>query len=214
MATLSPRWVVERWEAGMGRRIVWTLWFAAALCAASVTTAAAQAPTTGFSSSFEASDLAPDWENTAETDAAGHKKMAGVTGSSTPGIPGNIRDKVVEVTASAENPPNETAVRVNDGDVNTKWLARAPTAWIRYRLSEPVAVVRYALTSANDAPDRDPSAWELQGSHDGSTWTTLDAETAQDFPQRFQTKEYSFSNAQGFEYYRLDMTANSGSSLT
>src|SRR3954466_13908532 len=154
-------------EAGMGRRIVWTVWLAAALCAAAVTTAATQAPATGFSSSFEASDPAPDWENTAETDAAGPKKMSGVTGSSTPGIPGNIRDKVVEVTASAENPPNETAQRVNDGDVNTKWLARAPTAWIRYRLSEPVAVVRYALTSANDSPDRDPTAWEVQGSHDG-----------------------------------------------
>src|SRR3954469_23673639 len=121
-------------EAGMGRRILWTLWLAVALCAASVTTAAAQAPATGFSSSFEASDPAPDWENTAETDAAGHKKMSGVTGSSTPGIPGNIRDKVVEATASAENPPGETAERLNDGDGNSKWLAFEPNGWGRHQL--------------------------------------------------------------------------------
>ena len=49
--------------------------------------------------------------------------MSGVTGSSSPGIPGNIRDQVTAVTASAENAPGETAERLNDGDVNSKWLA-------------------------------------------------------------------------------------------
>jgi predicted alpha-1,2-mannosidase len=196
------------------RRVLWTLWLAAVLCAAVVQSAAAQAPATDFSSSFEASDPAPDWENTAETDAGGHKKMSGVTGSSTPGIPGNIRDKVVDVTASAENPPNEVAARLNDGDVNTKWLAFDPSGWVRYQLSEPVAVVDYALTSANDSPDRDPSTWSLQGSHDGDTWTTLDTQSGQDFEQRFQTKEYRLQNSVAYEYYRLDITANSGGDLT
>ncbi|MER7974573.1 FUSC family protein, partial [Streptomyces sp. NPDC096080] len=40
-------------------------------------------------------------------------------------------------------------------------LALAAGAWA------PVPVDRYVLTSANDAPDRDPAAWTLRGSADG-----------------------------------------------
>jgi hypothetical protein len=151
--------------------------------------------TTDFFSSFEATDPAPDWENTAETDAAGNKKASGVTGNPATGIPGSIMDQVVEVTASGENPPNETAAQAVDGNVNTKWLVFAPTGWLQVRLDEPVAVVDYALTSANDAPERDPRDWTLQGSQDGQSWTILDTQTDQLFDSRFQTKEYRFDNA-------------------
>ena len=123
----------------MGRRIFSAGWLTLALIAAWAPSARAA---TDFYSSFESGDPAPTWENTAETDAQGNKKMSGVTGSSTPGIPGNIRDKVVAVTASAENPPSETAERLDDGDVNTKWLAFEPTGWVRYQLSAPVTVVK------------------------------------------------------------------------
>ena len=100
----------------MGRRVLLTVGLAAALMAASVPGARAA---TDFYSSFESGEPAPTWESTAEVDSHGNKKMSGVTGSSSPGIPGNIRDKVVAVTASAENPPGETAERLNDGDVNS-----------------------------------------------------------------------------------------------
>ena len=166
-------------------------WLAAALMASAAPAAQAQ---TDFFNSFEADETAPTWESTAETDADGVKRMSGVTGSSTPGIPGNIRDRVTAVTASAENPPGETAERVNDGDVNSKWLAFEPTGWIRYELSEPVTVVRYALSSANDSAERDPRDWQLQGSHDGSAWTTVDTQSGQDFGERFQTKEYDVAD--------------------
>ena len=139
--------------------------------------------------------------------------MSGVTGSSSPGIPGNIRDKVVAVTASAENPPGETAERLNDGDVNSKWLAFEPTGWVRYQLSEPVTVVDYALSSANDSAERDPKDWELQGSHDGSAWTTVDTQSGQDFSERFQTKQYDVATPGSYEYYRLNITANHGDGL-
>jgi predicted alpha-1,2-mannosidase len=193
------------------RRVLLAGGLAAVLCALATPAAHAQ---TDFFTSFEADEPAPTWSDTAETDAEGNKKMSGVTGSSTPGIPGNIRDKVVAVTASAENPPSETAERVNDGDLNSKWLAFEPTGWLRYELSEPVAVVHYALSSANDEPGRDPRDWQLQGSHDGSTWTTLDTQTGQDFSERFQTKEYRFDNEEAFEFYRLNITANHGDGLT
>ena len=64
---------------------------------------------------------------------------------------------IVEVTASKENPPNEIAKNLADGNVNTKWFAGATTGWATYKLAEPTVVVAYALGSANDSPGRDPN---------------------------------------------------------
>lgn len=183
-----------------------------AVPAAAVGGRPAQAPsvTTDFFSSFEDTDPPPDWVNTAETDAAGNKKSSGVTGSPTTGIPGSIMDRVVGVTASGDNPPNETAAQAVDGNINTKWLVFESTGWLQVQLSEPIAVVHYALTSANDAPERDPQDWTLQGSQDGQNWTVLDTRTDQLFDSRFQTKEYRFENTTAYLYYRLDITRTRG----
>ncbi|HEV7897477.1 MAG TPA: GH92 family glycosyl hydrolase, partial [Planosporangium sp.] len=169
---------------------------------------------TDFSSSLEPADPRPAWTSTAETDAAGRKKMSGVSGSSSTGIPGNIMGKVVDAHANGDNPPSETVRQVVDGDANTKWLVFANTGWVQVRLSEPVAVVRYALASANDAPGRDPRDWTLQGSADGQTWTDLDGRVGEQFPARFQTREYALANTTAYLYYRLNVTANSGAGLT
>jgi PKD repeat protein/type 1 glutamine amidotransferase len=123
-------------------------------------------------------------------------------------------EEVAEVTASANNPPNETEINLIDGDVATKWLAFEPTAWIVYRLAEPAAVTQYALASANDAQARDPKDWTVQGSNDGENWTDLDSRADEEFPDRFQIKDYEFENTTEYEYYRLDITANAGSDLT
>ena len=62
-------------------------------------------------------------------------------------------------------------------------------------------------TSANDAAERDPQDWTLQGSNDGNDWTTLDTQTGQSFAERFQTKQYDVANDQPrTSYYRLDIT--------
>ena len=178
--------------------------------------AAPSAPAdTDFFSSFEASDPQPDWESTSEVDAEGNKKTSGVTGSPVTGIPGNLTDRIVEVQANGENPPNEVAANVFDGNVNTKWLVFQATGWVQGRFDEPVAVVHYALTSANDAPERDPRDWTLEGSQDGQTWTTLDAQTDQIFESRFQTRDYRFENTTPYLYYRLNISRNrSGGSTT
>jgi Rib/alpha/Esp surface antigen-like repeat protein len=123
-------------------------------------------------------------------------------------------EEIVEVTASGNNPPNEIAENLIDGDVNTKWLTFDPTAWIVVRLSEPTVVSQYALASANDAPGRDPRDWTLQGSADGESWTDLDTRAGESFTDRFQTRGFEFENGDAYEYYRLDITANNGDGLT
>jgi glucose/arabinose dehydrogenase/type 1 glutamine amidotransferase len=123
-------------------------------------------------------------------------------------------EKVVEIVVSGENPPNEGKDKLIDGKNDTKWLTLAPTGWAQTKLEKPAALAHYALTSANDSPGRDPKNWTLQGSQDGKNWTDLDKRTGETFPQRFQTKEYKFSNSTAYLYYRLDITANSGEPLT
>ena len=41
-----------------------------------------------------------------------------------------------------------------------------------------VEVASYDWMTANDAPARDPSAWTLEGSNDGSSWTVVDDSAA------------------------------------
>jgi type 1 glutamine amidotransferase len=117
------------------------------------------------------------------------------------------------IAASGDNPPNETKEKLVDGQTNTKWLTFSPTGSVTVRLESPVVVDRYALTSANDFDGRDPQDWTLQGSQDGNTWTDLDSRAGEDFPQRFQTKEYKFSNGTAYQFFKLDITRNAGDPL-
>ncbi|MER7441367.1 GH92 family glycosyl hydrolase [Micromonospora avicenniae] len=168
-------------------------------------------PPGNFSSSFEAADPQPV-TSTAEVGTDGKPVQANLSGTTTT-LPGSLLDKVSSVTASDENAPNEIAAKLTDEDSATKWLAFSQTGWVTYRLTEPAAVVRYALTAANDEPGRDPRDFVIQGSNDGSTWTDLDKRTGERFSGRYATKYYSFTNKTAYGYYRLKVTANSGEPL-
>jgi predicted alpha-1,2-mannosidase len=175
---------------------------------------AAQGATGDFASSFEDGDPPPTWTNSVDLDADGQQRSAGVTGPRRAGLPGDVTHTVVDVRASGENAEGgEVAENLVDGSAQTKWLDFEPTGWIELELAEPVAVVHYALVSANDAAERDPTDWTLSGSDDGQTWTVLDRRTGQDFAERFEAREYRFENATAYRHYRLDITANHGDDL-
>ena len=62
----------------------------------------------------------------------------------------------------------------------------------------------YALTSANDAPGRDPGSWELLGSNDGGkTWSGVDSRTNQVFSDRFTRRVFKLGSPAAFCLYRL-----------
>ncbi|WP_433303220.1 GH92 family glycosyl hydrolase [Actinoplanes sp. CA-030573] len=130
-----------------------------------------------------------------------------------PGLEHNIREHITAVTASGENPPYEGKAQAFDGDKGTKWLTFATTGWVAAKLDAPRTVDRYALTSGNDEPGRDPADWRLQGSNDGSAWTTVDTQTGQAFEKRGQTRTYEVSSPQSFAFYRLDVVKNGGADI-
>jgi hypothetical protein len=63
------------------------------------------------------------------------------------------------------------------------------------RASLPVRpLTGYALTSANDAPVRDPRDWKLLGSNDGGKiWRILDVRRNESFARRFQRRAFTLS---------------------
>ena len=124
-----------------------------------------------------------------------------------------VPEPVTQITASAENPPNETKEKLFDNNDQTKWLAFASTGFVAAKLATPAAINQYSLTSANDAPTRDPKDWTLQGSDDGTNWTDVDRRTGQVFDDRFQTKKYDIAAPHTYANYRINITANSGSTI-
>lgn len=129
------------------------------------------------------------------------------------GLEHNIRGHITAITASGENAPYEGKAQLFDGDKGTKWLTFATTGWVAAQLDKPLTVDHYAITSGNDEPTRDPVDWQIQGSNNGTDWTTVDSRTGQSFSQRGQTVDYTVADPQAFGYYRLNVTKNGGADI-
>ena len=109
----------------------------------------------------------------------------------------------------------EGSLKLVDNDKTTKFLVGGlPTdfdLWLQQELASAQVVNRYTITSGNDAPERDPTHWELQGSMDGSSWVAIDSRSEESFSGRNQTREFIIENTEAYAYYRLFITENGGS---
>jgi fibronectin type III domain protein len=104
-----------------------------------------------------------------------------------------------------------------DNSVATKYLAyNAASTWLQQQTTANSVVTQYSVTSANDEPGRDPLNWTLEGSTTGSGgWVTIDTRVNQGFVNRQQTRVFT-ANSSGtpYTYYRLNISANHGSTAT
>ncbi|MDF2178606.1 discoidin domain-containing protein [Aliiglaciecola sp. CAU 1673] len=121
------------------------------------------------------------------------------------------------ITARNRIGDGESEFKAFDGDVNSKWLDHndwqgPPTAenpaWIQVQFEQPQAVSSLFITSANDAPDRDPENFNLVASNDGENWVTLAEFVGASFDERFQRQEFRFNNGLEYSHYRLNITKN------
>jgi hypothetical protein len=60
-----------------------------------------------------------------------------------------------------------------------------------------------ALTSANDAPERDPATYTLSGSNDGSSWTDIASGNVPAFGSRFERQAWAIDNTASYSDYKL-----------
>jgi lysophospholipase L1-like esterase len=118
------------------------------------------------------------------------------------------------ITARGGSPGSEAPAMAFDNLTSTKWynFNSSGVIWIQYQFCNGAsyAINSYSLTSANDSPLRDPKTVNLYGSNDGVNYILLDSKTNIAFTARFQTQTFNFANSTAYQYYRFDMTANTG----
>ena len=119
---------------------------------------------------------------------------------------------------SYNSPSNETAVNAFDGNVGTKYLNfDKQNAGVTVKLTQGRVVQKFTLTTANDAPERDPASYKLYGSNDGVTWTLIKEGPLSLSDGRFAVSgEIAVANTNAYVYYFMlfpSVKNNSGNSV-
>ena len=135
----------------------------------------------------------------------------------------NLFAEVIDITdllgvvsePNNDSPPAEQIENIIDNNVNTKYLTFKDTTWIQFDLDKPALVTGYAIWSANDFPERDPSTWEFLGwDEETSMWVLLDYwEEEPEWLERYQKQEYEFENTIKYSSYRLNVLAAHGAGI-
>ena len=166
-----------------------------------------------FSTSFEADEKAP-LTGTVEGDRLHNVGLGGGTQALTESY--NALVDLNSVAGSADFHDGESKKKLFDGDKDSKWLNNegAPSVdtprWVSFALSEAKTSTAYMIQSANDSSERDPMAWTVYGSADGSSWTALDSRSDVYFDGRYEPRVYTFENTTAYQYYKLEITKNRG----
>ena len=101
--------------------------------------------------------------------------------------------------------------RLNDGNRTTLYRADfSQPVSILLSYDQPVSINTYGITAGKNEPTRDPAAWTLEGSNDGTEWTLLDSRSGQTFSQRYATQFYSAQAAEPYSSYRLTVSETAG----
>lgn len=115
-------------------------------------------------------------------------------------------------SARSANSTAESVAMLFDGNVTTKWLDNSASTWVLVSFASPTVLDAYSLTSANDAPERDPASWTLSGSNDGVTWNVIETRVRQSWATRQLARDFVLTTTSAaYTQYRFDFTATSGS---
>ncbi|XOV73907.1 MAG: CotH kinase family protein [Verrucomicrobiota bacterium] len=103
------------------------------------------------------------------------------------------------------SPSSEGVINAIDNNKDTKYLNfdKLNAGFTVKMASGAAAVTGLRLTSANDAPDRDPSEFILSGSNNGAAFRQIATGSIPEFSNRFETVEINFENETAYAYYRL-----------
>jgi len=118
------------------------------------------------------------------------------------GTPGEAVENLINDQVVFEGtPPNFTKWNDLQGD-----LFMIP---VEFRLDQPRTVHFYTLTSANDAPERDPWQWRFLGTNvanpDPTDFVLLEERTNVEFPERHQTQLFGpVVNVTAYTTYRFE----------
>lgn len=136
-------------------------------------------------------------------------------------IGGNLQAQLADITQ-----PGDPIVASSNNHPGSEGVANAidnqPTKYLNFDINNTGFTVSPAiglsvvqgltLTSANDAPDRDPANYTLEGSYDGVNFTMISSGTVAPFAARFEKHTILFANKIPYIHYRLLFPATQGPS--
>lgn len=109
---------------------------------------------------------------------------------------------------------NEGSKKLIDNNVTTKaFIGDVGTAlnWT-FTYEEPQLINGYSMTSGNDAPERDPKKWKVEGSIDGEYWEIIDERDDQAWDERRLSRTFIIDNTTAYNYYRFSILELTNSS--
>jgi len=113
------------------------------------------------------------------------------------------------------SPAGEVLPYLFDNDVTTKYLTGMTTSWLDVITTVESVVTSYTITSANDAPERDPKDWAFLGWNEADAkWDTLHSVAENPPWDDFMTpKSWTFTNDMAYSTYRLSIDSVNGGPL-
>ncbi len=111
------------------------------------------------------------------------------------------------------SPVGEEVSKIIDGSTSTKFLDfnHADGTGFDVDLGGASKVAEsISITTANDSPNRDPQNYEVLGSNNGTTYTSIATGTIPCIATRFSTSSFTFSNTTAYSHYRVNFTTQCG----
>ena len=120
-------------------------------------------------------------------------------------LPQDVTQPGDPIVGSSNNSPGSEGVANAIDNQPTKYLNfdRLNTGFTVSPRAGLTIVSGLTLTSANDAPERDPADYTLEGSYDGSNFVAISSGPAPAFTNRFHKVTVLFDNRIPFVHYRL-----------
>ncbi|MGY5342923.1 discoidin domain-containing protein [Paenibacillus glucanolyticus] len=118
-----------------------------------------------------------------------------------------------EASASSNfsSAPAYMAFDKNTSSPTQSWVSGAtPTGWIQYKFPYKIRIAKYEIYSQINLINRAPKNWTFEGSDDGASWEVLDIQNNITGWANNVTKEFTIRNPKEKQYYRLNISANSG----
>jgi len=156
----------------------------------------------GCNSSDKALEITPRAEQASENTDSALRNMSVDVGN-------------IIVSPDAIDPPAAESVdNLIDGDTGSKFLSFSDQVTVVFTAVKPYVLKSYSLVSGNDAPERDPATWTLEGSVDGTTWLELDSNSGQTFSGRGTRNEYPLTNNEvAYQYYQFKFANETNAGL-
>jgi len=139
------------------------------------------------------------------TSSSGANQLPAMTAATTSGV---------TISATSEYSSGFAGWKAADGNAGTWWVANGAVPQnldVDFGSGNAKTISSYKMRARNDATPLGPTAWDLRGSNNGSSWTTLDSRSSQSFTSGEQ-KVFSVGTPGSYRYYRLALTATGAGS--